>query len=48
MGKFGHAQGVLKRKPVQIAEFQIVLLDLENPGYGDIAQGENLVMPRVF
>ena len=35
--KFGDAQGVLKRKPIHMAEFEIVLLDLENPGYGDVA-----------
>ena len=36
-GKFGHAQGVLKRKPIPIPEFEIVILDWENPGYGDVA-----------
>ena len=35
--KFGHAQGVLKWKSIHMAEFEIVLLDLENPGYGDVA-----------
>ena len=30
-----HAQGVLEQKPIHMAEFEIVLLDLENPGYGD-------------
>ena len=31
-----------------MAEFEIVLVDLENPGYGDVAPPENLVIPRVF
>ena len=35
--KFGHAQGVLKRTLIHMAELEIVLLDLENPGYGDVA-----------
>ena len=33
-GKFSHSQGVLKRKPIHMAEFRTVLLDWENPGYG--------------
>ena len=44
--KFGHAQGVLKRKPIHMAEFEIVLVDLENPGYGDVAPCSRHVTPR--
>ena len=42
--KFGHAQGVLKRKPIHMAEFEIVPLDLENPGYGEVAPRLSSVM----
>ena len=37
--KFGHTQGVLKRRLIQIAEFKIhTVLYWEKPGYGDVAK----------
>ena len=37
--KFGHTQGVLKRKLIPIADFKIrTVLDWENPGYGNVAR----------
>jgi hypothetical protein len=35
--KIGHTQGVLKRKLIRMAEFEITLINWENPGYGGVA-----------